>query len=381
MGVPFASPTVGTVFLDDTARGFPFQERAVAVLPGGKKPQGMGIGGNQGERILILDLGTGALLKDMDFAPGGGGATGGCAAHDDFPGQFLTRVFCGNNRGQIARINIADPVIANWTLQDEFATLGSGGGPQQPIFVAPALAPRTNGNVMMIVGSGNPRDLEGSTGTTGGPTRIGFFEEVPVFDSGTGNLTGFTSQTLQLLEYPSGEKLTSPPVVFNSIAYFTTFLPDASAECTFGRARIWGVAFDKVDTALSDPISGGLIPKLESNCGPDRIIDTSDDASGITSTCLLVPNSVTFGMDVVRQPALCQPGASGSSGSGSQAPLSGTGELKLVFQTGAGVVTEESKLRDPTLTPPGAQTINIGAVNLRQPVGQARIMSWAKVIP
>jgi hypothetical protein len=374
MGVPFATPTIGTVFLDDAARGYPFQERAVAILPGGKKPQGVGIGGNQGERAFVIDLSTGAVLKEFSFDPGGGGATGSCAAHDDFPGSFLTRVFCGNNRGVIGRLNLADPVIANWSIQETWFTLGSGSGPQQPIFVAPALAPKVNGNVMMIVGSGNPRDLEGDIGTTGGATRIGFVEETPVFDPLTGVLLGFTGTPVKILEFATGEKLTSPPVVFNSVAYFTTFLPDASAECTFGRARIWGVTFDKVDS------SSNLIPKLESNCGPDKEIDTSDDANGITDSCLLVVNSVTFGMDVVRQPTLCKPG-SGGSGGGSATPLSGTGEVKLVFQTGAGVVTETSSLRDPTLIPPGAQTINLGVINLRQPMTQVKILSWAKVIP
>jgi hypothetical protein len=386
LGTPYGSPEVGTVFLDDPGSGYPFQERAIAILPGGKKPVGQGIGGNQGESIWVLDLATGAVLKRFDGTPGGGGMTGSCAAVDDFPGSFITRAFCGDNRGQISRIDLASPLIANWSVSENpnCATgkcwydlyQGSVGGVQQPIFLAPTLAFRANGNLMVIVGNGDPYDLQSLDST-----RLGFIEEVPSFDSG-GNLTGFSAQPRKIQIFQGGEKITSSPVVANGIAYFATFIPDVSETCSFGRSRLWGVDFDDFDSTgtCTSPDSGSpcFIGKLESKCGPDRVIDTGDDAPGTTTFCTLSEGSVTFGFDIVRTPSATTFASVGQSGAPAPGEGGGSG-LKLVFQTGASVVTETSNLRDPELTPPGAQKINVGSIVLPDVYSRVRTLSWARV--
>jgi hypothetical protein len=373
LGTPFASPVVGTVFLSDQGAGFESQERAVVVIPGGKVPQG----GNsdQGRDVWILDLPSGKLLKRFEGESDAGGMTGTCAAVDDFPGSFLTRIFCGDAAGHVMRINTADPLISNWTADPHWYDLyaGSGSATRQPIYGAPSLAYRQNGNLMMIVGSGDPFDL-GDTSET----RMGFVEETPTLDVG-GGITGFSATQRKLLVLEAGEKLTGSPVVYNSVAYWATFIPDTSETCTFGRTRIWGVRFD-------DFPEGNFVSKLDSKCGPDGTIDTPDDAQGVTTSCLLPNGSVSFGFDLVRTPSVTLAPTGGTSGGAPTGSGGGVGSgattgggLKLVFQTGTAEISATSNLRDAELTPPGSQRIQVGSIGVPDSTARARIISWGKV--
>lgn len=378
LGTPFASPTVGTVFLDDPTAGYPFQERAVVIIPGGKTPSG-GVAG-QGEDVWVVDLSTGALLKRFAGYSGSGGMTGNCAALDDFPGSFLTRVFCGDNSGRLLRLALAGPLISGWTSEASWYDLYGTGGTRLPIYAAPALANRSNGNLMLLFGAGDPSDLDGTT-----ESRMAFVEETPVVDPTSGLTTGFTATLRKLVPLSGGEKLTGSPVIYNSVAYWSTFVPDTSSSCSFGRTRLWGAQFDQFTPEVAgrpNALTDALIPRLDSQCGPDSVIDTDDDVQGTTTSCLLPSGSVSFGFDVVRTPAVTVTGTvgggtGGTGGAGNSTTVGGS--LKLVFQTGTGLISQTSKLRDPELTPPGSQRIQVGAINVTSSQAAARVISWGKV--
>ena len=377
LGVPFGSPTVGTVFLNDNANLYPFQERAVVLLPGGKTPSGGTAG--QGEDVWVLDLATGKVLRRFPGYSGSGGMTGTCAALDDFPGTFITRVFCGDASGRLMRINMADSTLAAWSSEASWYDLfGSLAGTRAAIYSAPALANRKNGDLVVLFGNGDPNDLENNT-----ETRLAFVEELPTVDSTSGLTTGFTAKELKLQVLTNGEKLTGSPVIYNSVAYWATFVPDTSTQCSFGRTRLWGVQFDQFTPvgSTANPLTDAFIPKLDSLCGPDATIDTSDDVQGITAACLLPTGTVSFGFDVVRSPAVTvtPTGGSGSTGGMSASSTTTGGSLKLVFQTGTGQISSTSKLRDPELTPPGNQKIQVGAINVPSAQGTVRTISWGKV--
>jgi hypothetical protein len=91
---------------------------------------------------------------------------------------------------------------------------------------------------------------------------------------------------------------------------------------------------------------------------------------------------VSFGFDVIRTPSVASYSGGtvelGGSTGGAASSTSG-GELKLVFQTGTAAISETSKLRDPQLTPPGAQKIQVGATNLPDMAARTRVLSWGKV--
>src|SRR5439155_576303 len=104
-----------------------------------------------------------------------------------------TKAFCGSNKGKLTRINLSDPVIANWSSTPIFHDLYSLTNTPLSLvpkaaFAAPALATRGNGNLMVIYGNGDPTDLEGTD-----PTRMAFVEEQPNFDPITSLLTSFTA--------------------------------------------------------------------------------------------------------------------------------------------------------------------------------------------
>jgi hypothetical protein len=368
LGIPFGSAVVGTVFLDDPSRGYPFQQRAVAIVPGGKTQNV-----NDGQDIWVLDLSNGNILKQL---PGttGGGMTGTCSAVDDFPGSFLTRAFCGDYTGNLVRINIADQVIANWTSDTSWHSLYTAadvGVTKTPIFAAPALAFRRNGDLVVLYGNGDPNDIQSTV-----DNRFAIVEEIPNFDA-SGVITGYTASTIKLLTFPNGEKLTGTPVIFNGTAYFTTFVPafgGSSTSCSFGQSRIWGVAFDHLDD------SGNLIPQLQSQCGADGTFDGSDGQTRTTLNCLMPVGSVSFGFDVLRTPTFGYTSTVGVGPNATTTTSAAGGDLKLVFQTGTAVISPTSPLRDPTLTPAGAQSIQWGSMTLPDATSRARFLSWGKVM-
>lgn len=377
LGHLYASPTVGTVFLDDTASGLPFQERAVAIIPGGGTPSGGTAG--QGEDLWVIDLPTGNLIRRLPGVAGSGGMNATCAVLDDFPGSFLTRGFCGDNQGNLARINLSDPVAANWVIEPQWFEMGASGN-KLPIFNAPALANRKNGNLMIIVGNGDQNDLADQADTA-----ISFIEEEPVRDSG-GAVTSYTATERKRLDLTAGEKLTGSPVVYNNVAYWATFVPDLTAACTFGRTRLWGVKFDEF---VGTGPTAAFIPKLSSKCLSDGTFGTETDPTVTVEKCLAPIGSVSFGFDLVRTPSVVvnSSGAGVDTAGGSAAfgtsPTGTTmgGGLKLVFQTGTATLGAQSSLRDPELTPPGSQRVQVGALGVPDSQTRARIISWGRVTP
>jgi hypothetical protein len=356
LGVPFATPAIASVLIEDRDAPLPFgvETRAVVLVPGGKKRHGVGLGGNEGENVWALDLATGSVLRRFDLAPGSGGATGACAAVDDLPGSVMTRAFCGDAASNVARLDFTSTDPASWGVDPGWYRVAPRDGRRQPIFAAPAVATRASGNLMLVVGNGDPRDLE----ATNDATRIAFVEEVPTFDSVTGLPSSFAPVTLRIIDPPPGERLTGTPVVGKGVVSWTTFGPCAEG-CAFGQARLYAMDYATVDPA------GPPVPALESPCGSDATIDTPDDAPGVALSCLLPPRSVVgSGPRLAARPAIGGP----------------EGELKLVFQTGTADILASSILRDPELTPPDASTITfpssvpLGSIRL----AATRILSWPR---
>jgi hypothetical protein len=112
----------------------------------------------------------------------------------------------------------------------------------QPIYDAPAVAYDSAGLLNFVAGSGNSDDLEDSN-----QHRLVLFKRGA--DGGT--------QTTLAMTLDGGEKVIGSPVIYNDVAYFTTFTANTTATCVFGEASLYGIQFDSVN------ICNAFKPRLE----------------------------------------------------------------------------------------------------------------------
>jgi type IV pilus assembly protein PilY1 len=264
------------------------------------------------------------------------------------PGDITTRVFVGDSQGRLYRADMSSADPRDWTLDpffDLFDDPVAGGPPpipRQPIFEAPAAAIDHRGLVTLIIGSGDPDDLE-STPINRMASISEMFDQESLFEGGGGDMGDTCHLSWRniynndhwagsefvtplacagdgpvfpwsnwLIEFTNdetprdsnldgggpnapfvqGERLLGAPVVFDNIVYFTTFVPsgDDIDCCAPGHGRILGVHYIGDTTA-------------------DNLSDTSDVVRDLANDELSIEvaelgdNEVAFGVSVTRRPS------------------------------------------------------------------------------
>lgn len=255
--------------------------------------------------------------------------TGTPLALGSLPGDVTTRIFAGDADGRLYRADLRSANPAEWSLR-LFFDFDNG----EPIYEAPAAAPDARGLVTLVVGTGDPDYLEGR------PTnRMASITETFGFDA-SGNLNpdtcatrwpvvsggflgdaanirpGYCVNPLQgvfpwvnwVIQFDPGwslpeartgdfdvpmqvgERLLGWPVVFDEVAYFSTFVPSTDPDdcCSPGRGRIWGVHFTGDDPNATNDVYRP---------------PTTAEPTPSTEIALLPENSIAFGVSLVRQPS------------------------------------------------------------------------------
>ena len=348
MGFTYGEGALGTVFLDNCSvipgqDGGPC-ERGIAILPGGMPRGGISQAGSSqvGDVIYVVDVLTGTvLLREtpwdrggilpslLPYEPSQDPITGSVAAFDDFAGGLVSRAFVGDGAGRLWRLDLSSGDPSQWSFRLFFdprtqATSDSGipcdsiwagalsGCDFDPIFFRPTIALRNGtSNAVVLYGFGNTDDLE----TIGGNNYIISLEEEPTFGA-DGVTSNVNSRINWMLELADGEKLTARPRIFNSVAYFATFLPDQTSVCERGSSRVYGLDFVGESPGYVGPIGGqtenagqdsgnsiiGMLPEDPYNPGAGGAVRYWGGSVDRSAPNILAEHSTVFGLDIVQAP-------------------------------------------------------------------------------
>ena len=155
----------------------------------------------------------------------------------------------------------------------------NGVGTRPEVYYAATTSWLADGSLGVYWGSGTPFDRDG--------TATGYF--FTMYDADPTSCTS-TAQPITCNGAPgymsldSGEGLTSDPIVYAGVVYFTTYTPDAD-RCNAGAGRVYGVRFDDCS------------PGIDTN--HDGTVDTTDTASieteGYTSGVTVGNGTIYYG--------------------------------------------------------------------------------------
>jgi hypothetical protein len=211
--------------------------------------------------------------------------------------------YAGDLGGQMWSVNIPDGSApytskgkSNWDACRVFDSDASTSEPLN-IFFSPATATDTLGNFWIFFGTGNREDLNAPSKTRdnefiainttplGGP--LSCPSGGPINESDLVNQTGVSGSTKNLSTVQSadgwyitlskGERVTSAPVVYDGVVYFTTFTPSSVDDaCGNGTSRLY---------ALSYLNGGGAI--VVSTSGTISIVNNATSSSGAVQSTVV----------------------------------------------------------------------------------------------
>ena len=301
LGLSYPDPLIGTVFIEDEDRNDLLGEVAVAIIPGGYWPDTEAEEQGVGNVIYIVKLENGRLIKAIPAPPGYEDTqfVSTPFGYNILTGTITTKVFIGDNHGRLWRLDLSSTDPDEWELQ-LFYDLGVN----QPIFLAPVGALNQEGELVLIVATGDTDNL-----TTLGTNKIVSITEKVTYDA-TGQVVRVEPHLNWELAFGEteidgeiignqGERVTGSPVIFNEVVYFTTFVPHEDPEdcCTLGYGRLWGIHY-----IGDDPNSTtDLIPELDPDPddpddNPVRFIDLVDRNGNRE-------NTIAFGPSIIRRPS------------------------------------------------------------------------------
>lgn len=294
MGATLGAPAIAQVLVSVNGN---LEERALALLPGGAAaaqgttdcgpqivgdqwdaPLGCPARGNgtpplnqgtsnavsnhrcwstQGRVLYFVDPATGEVLQQFDDTVFNAPMTGGVGLYSGDTGTVSTRAFMNDADGIMWRIDLSSTNPRNWSAMqfaDMFSDLrNTYPNVGQPAYNPPVLSTDSQGQVVIIQGTGNPDYLDGTA-----PNRVASYTETLTFNSTTGAATvGLTTNWVHRL--PQGEQVTGPVQLYNGVAYYSTFASGmtASNACALGQGHICGVDY-RANAGGTTPV--GKIP-------------------------------------------------------------------------------------------------------------------------
>jgi type IV pilus assembly protein PilY1 len=356
----YATPLLGTVFIsNEDLTGRPLGEVAVTIFPGGYNSDDP-VRTTTG--LYVVSTKTGRLIRklmpsfpdayacnptiscelrpeccaQMVTSPVGYGA---------IPGLVTTRAFVGDDRGRLWRADFASDDPGDWSLDLFYPHPNPpSGDPAAPYLVAsqvefpPAIALNRYNQLVLIFGTGDVDNVAQRD-----RNRVFSVTERIEFDAGASKYVGraYHNWTLEFADTAgavNGEKLTGVPIVFNNVAYFSTFVPIADRSldcCEVGVGRIWGLVYDNDD--------------------PDGDGDTSDWA-GLDQDGLLETeeadlfrewdNTYIAGLNILQRPSCIDTGIPPAPGLGGGSRES----FQIVAQVGGAGGSHVANQQVPTIT-------------------------------
>lgn len=253
MANTWSTPAIGRVRLGD-------QDKWLAFVGGGYSDPGDSTENDKGNRLYVIDIETGTLLKEWTI----GGVTNkvpSAIREVDFNKDgYIEVIYFGDLDGVLWKMDVTSTNINSWDpciLLDPDVYDFSGLSPappvtptRRPIFHMPAVAMGDTGKPLVFFGTGD--EIHPVTTTT-----TDFFYEVEdLGTSATGHPASCTGRVnwVKVLgqgtdeegQSMSGEKVLARPSVFNRIVYFTTYVPPPpTSECGVGKGYLYGVTISR----------------------------------------------------------------------------------------------------------------------------------------
>lgn len=345
---------------------------------------------SSGNSLTIVRLDTGEVLAHFIGqnytgapAPVGGGATNGSddgskvsngfnnviqapfvapitgvpVAYPGQTGQVADRIYVGDADGLLWRVDVSDPNKANWKVKvawDAYMLSGDTNAVREPVQLPPVISRDAVGNSVLLFATSD-QDTFTAQPTS---TRVWSLTETPL------NLN--VSQNWWIKFPANGRRITGPLTLFNSVAYFATFMPQAGSVCSDGYGSVWGVDYRRPDSGNKPyplaqfPVAGGGTTMYQ------------DGSAG----------TVIFGLSVAATPSCNKAQTSTDPYFGTHAiPQNVTDtSYQVLMPTGGGMGLATSSIVKNNINKnnsgiPGSQTITISSP------GQAtKIDSWASIV-
>jgi type IV pilus assembly protein PilY1 len=135
--------------------GYVFADVQAGVLESGDWVAifGNGIGSSAGvARLFVVNLQTGALLKNISTGVGGGNGLSGVRVVRDAT-KRIVGAYAGDLKGNMWKFDLTGASSASWKVGLSGSALYAGGS-SQPITAAPAVLPHPNGGYVVTFGTG-----------------------------------------------------------------------------------------------------------------------------------------------------------------------------------------------------------------------------------
>jgi type IV pilus assembly protein PilY1 len=340
MGDSYGRPAIGQAYLDVDGE---LQQRAIAILPGGTgeidsaaataagatgcvpgpdaspstPPTGVPGSrsnrrcwdGTRGRALYVVDVATGEVIREFDSTVVPSPMTGGVSLFTGDTGTIATRAYMTDADGVLWRLDFTARDPAEWSLlpihdlywNDDAV---DGATATEP----PIVSTDEQGNVIVIVGTGDLDDLESAR-----PYRIASLVDRVTYAAVTGVASYATTLNWEI-HLRDGEQVTGPLELFDSRVYFGTFAAtdDPLAACEFGSSRIWGVEYARgqstAASGYSVPAGGSTFPvaglegTLGSNVFDAHFVDLASNTIALGVAITRTPTCITT--DVIPDPYL-----------------------------------------------------------------------------
>lgn len=412
-----AEPVITTVYV--SLDNQPAMQVPVAILPGGQGSAGVLVSGNPcpttprtysgvtearftirgqvgcypatadqaGRSLTIVRLDNGRVLRtfrqatseiiDADLKVRVGTPvdidspiSGRPVAFPSQTGAIADRAFVGDQDGKLWKVDLSSTNPLNWTMKVFFDTFAKDAnnsstpapGPLsgQPIVLPPVLSVDENGDVTVVVATGDQETVGASS------TLVNYVWSLT--EKTTNNRSSTYTKVNWYLPLTGGERVVGAMSLFNSQLFFTTVAPVPTAvlnthPCALDTGKVWGMDY-LVPKDVTD-ISKGGVGRLPLAAQPDQQSLTAQQVTGSS-------NAAMFGVAVAQVPSCATIGDSIANDfmgyKAEQAITSITpGDYQLVMT-----------YRDGT-TPANNLKVNVATVKLKPPASSARVDSWAAI--
>ncbi|MCK4306949.1 hypothetical protein KAW50_01835 [candidate division WOR-3 bacterium] len=250
LGQTWSTPVLGKINIGGYERWF-------AIIGGGFNKEA----GTVGRAVYILDVTEGDTLWKFTDPNLTSCVPSAPACIDLSENGCIDRIYIGDLDGQMWKLDISDPDIANWEGYRIFRSLNK----DQPFYYPPSCAKDEADNLWLFFGGGDRDSVRDVT------LKNRFFgvrdngQTTPYTESNLKDVTGAgtVNDNGWYLTFVRNEKCLSKSIVFGGIVYFTTYEPLFDDPCiALGKARLYRVVFTtgkaREGEDISEDIGEGL---------------------------------------------------------------------------------------------------------------------------
>jgi type IV pilus assembly protein PilY1 len=253
----------------------------------------------RGRALAMVDVATGELIRLFsDASPDDAVDEPINGAVSVYPGgQSLvsTRAFTTGGSGRVLRIDYSSPSPNDWKIEPffdpYFDATGKGSLARQPARHAPVISTDESGNVVVIQGTGDIDNLEGTA-----ENRVVSLSEKLTCAGGTSCSWNVSLNWIEVLD--KGGQVTGPIEMLDGNVYFATFHSQSNPTnaCEFGFSRLWGVSYLREPATSGNPNPGpSPKPALEQTEGSGVFVKFTEPTD--------YPNQIIMGVGITQRPS------------------------------------------------------------------------------